>query len=190
MLFSPLSIAGAWLVEIQPHHDERGFFARTWCREEFAAHGICVNLEQANLSFNAQAGTLRGMHFSWPPSMEAKLVSCSRGRVHDVILDLRPTSATFAMHESVCLSADAHNAVLIPPGVAHGFQTLADESDVHYLMTERHRPDLAGGVRFDDPAFGIRWPRAVSVIAERDRTYPNFDAEAHRRRMSVLDSGA
>lgn len=175
MIFTPLPIEGAWVIEVERHVDERGFFARTWCAQEFADHGIDSNMVQSSASWNSLAGTLRGMHFSRPPSREAKLVRCTRGRIHDVILDLRPESASFGRHHSVVLDEDQRNALYVPPGVAHGFQTLTDNCEVHYLMTEAHRPELASGVRHDDPAFGIDWPLRVTLISERDRGLPSFD---------------
>lgn len=183
MRFTPLAIDGAWSIQVEANADDRGFFARTWCREEFVAHGIAHGMVQASVSFNHRAGTLRGMHFSWPPAREGKLVSCNRGRIHDVLLDLRPASPSFGMHDSVELDPGRHDAVYVPPGVAHGFQTLADACEVHYMMTQTHLPQHAGGVRYDDPAFGIRWPLPVSAIAERDRICPDFDPEAHRARF-------
>lgn len=172
MIFEPLNVDGAFHVRIEPHADARGFFARLWCREEFLAKGIRIDIEQASISYNARAGTLRGMHFSRPPAREGKLVRCQRGRVHDVIVDLREDSPTFMQHAAIELQASAHNAVWIPPGVAHGFQTLEDDTEVFYQMSEAYRPELADGVRYDDPALGIRWPLPVSVIAERDANYP------------------
>jgi dTDP-4-dehydrorhamnose 3,5-epimerase len=174
LIFESTPIPGAFVVRPEPHEDERGFFARVWCRDEFAAHGIEVDMVQANISHNRRAGTLRGMHFSRSPSREGKLVRCPRGRVHDVLLDLRADSPARLTHFAIELDAQTHCAVYVPPGVAHGFQTLADDSDVFYLMSEAYRADLADGVRYDDPAFGLRWPVPVSVIADRDRTYPDF----------------
>lgn len=174
MIFEPLPIPGAMLIGIEPHADERGFFARLWCREEFASKGIDIHVEQASLSHNRTSGTVRGMHLARPPAQEGKLVRCQRGRVHDVLLDLRPESAQYMHHVAVELDASRHNAVWIPSGVAHGFQTLEDDSDVVYMMSESYRHELATGVRFDDPAFGIRWPLPVSVIADRDRHYPDY----------------
>lgn len=180
MKFVPLDIAGAWEVRVERHDDERGYFARLWCREEFGAAGIDSDLVQASASFNRVAGTVRGMHFSLPPAREGKLVRCAVGEVHDVVLDLRPGSTTFGQHRFVVLTQDEQNALYIPPGVAHGFQTLVDGATVHYMMTERYRPELAAGVRYDDPAFAIRWPLGVAVISERDRSYPDFDQVAHK----------
>lgn len=174
MRFSALPVVGAWLVQIDPHRDDRGFFARLWCRDEFAARGIDIDLPQASLSSNRVAGTLRGMHFARAPAREGKLVRCQRGSVHDVIVDLRHDSATYLCHAAVELSAARHESIWIPPGVAHGFLTLEDDTEAIYLMSESYRPGLADGVRFDDPTFGIRWPRPVAVISERDRTYPDY----------------
>jgi dTDP-4-dehydrorhamnose 3,5-epimerase len=180
MQFISLSIVGAWVIEAEHHADERGFFARTWCADEFADHGIESAMTQASVSFNHRAGTLRGLHYARPPAREAKLVRCVRGRIHDVMVDLRPQSHTFCEHVAVVLDADRHNAVYIPPGVAHGFQTLEDKCEVQYMMTQAYQPDLADGVRFDDPAFSIRWPLPVTVMSERDRRYPDLDLRAHR----------
>jgi dTDP-4-dehydrorhamnose 3,5-epimerase len=184
MIFAPTTIAGAWVVELDRRVDERGYFARVWCAEEFERHGLPPELRQGSVSHNARAGTLRGMHFQWPPSAEGKLVRCEAGAVHDVILDLRPESATFMRHVGIVLDAEAGRAVYIPPGCAHGFQTLHDDTRVLYLMTDVYAPELADGVRYDDAAFGIRWPLPVSMIAARDAAYPDFDATAHRARFA------
>lgn len=178
MKFSATPIDAAKLVQVERHEDERGYFARIWCREEFRAQGIDVELLQASVSRNRRRGTLRGMHFTRAPSHEAKLVRCSRGRVHDVILDLRPGSPSFLKHFAVTLDADEHNALYIPQGVAHGFQTLVDDCEVTYMMTDVYRPELADGVRHDDPSFGIAWPLEVTCIAERDRSYPDYRVES------------
>jgi dTDP-4-dehydrorhamnose 3,5-epimerase len=172
--FEATPLPGAFLVEIERLEDERGFFARTWCRDEFRARGIEVDMVQASVSHNRKAGTLRGLHYALPPSTEAKLVRCARGRVHDVLLDLRRDSPSYRRHMGVTLDAERRNAVYIPHGLAHGFQTLVDDCDVLYMMTDFYRPELAAGVRFDDPAFGIEWPLEVTCIAERDRTYPLY----------------
>ncbi len=185
MIFRPTPIPGAQVIELERWSDERGFFARSWCREEFARAGIDAEMVQASVSHNRLAGTLRGLHFAWPPSREAKLVRCERGSVHDVILDLRPESPAFQRHFAVVLDDVQRNALYIPPGLAHGFQTLADDCGVLYMMTEAYRPELADGVRFDDPAFGIAWPRPVSSIAARDREYPGFDPARHASRYRL-----
>jgi dTDP-4-dehydrorhamnose 3,5-epimerase len=182
--FVTTPLPGAFLVEIDRREDQRGFFARLWCRNEFAAHGVASDMVQASMSHNVIAGTLRGMHFQWPPSREAKLVRCEHGRVHDVIVDLRPESATFMQHFAVTLDGHNRSALYIPPGFAHGFQTLQDNTDVVYMMSDFHRPDLADGVRFDDPAFGIRWPSPITCIADRDRSYPNFEPAVYAGRLA------
>ncbi len=190
MKLSPLPIAGCQLVTINRAADERGFFARLWCRNTFAQAGIAISIEQTSASFNHQAGTLRGLHFAWPPALENKLVRCARGRMHDVLLDLRPDAATFGQSLFVVLDADEHNALFVPAGVAHGFQTLADNTEVHYMMSEAYQAGLSDGVRYDDPAFGIHWPLPVASLSDRDRAYPDFDAVLHRRRYAGALSGA
>lgn len=187
MKFTPLSVDGAWLVGVERHTDERGFFARTWCAQEFADHGVQSAMVQASASWNAVAGTLRGLHFSRPPAREGKLVRCVRGRVHDVIVDLRPGSNSFMQHAVVVLDDQLRNAVFIPPGVAHGFQSLLDDCEVHYLMTEEHRPELAEGVRYDDPAFAVAWPLPVTTISDRDLSFAAFDRERHRMLFANSD---
>jgi dTDP-4-dehydrorhamnose 3,5-epimerase len=185
-------IPGAYTVELERRSDERGFFARTWCRHEFARLGISFDMVQASVSHNRRRGTVRGLHFTWPPSREAKLVRCERGQVLDVIVDLRPDSPAFLRHVSVTLDDERLSALYIPPGVAHGFQTLAEDCTVLYMMTQAYRPELADGVRHDDPAFGVSWPLPVSCILERDRSYPDFDPAAHaaRYRSALEYAGA
>ena len=180
MNFHPTPIAGAFVVEPQRVEDERGFFARVWCESEFAQHGLKVSMLQASLSHNRSAGTIRGMHWSRDPAQEGKLVRCQNGRLLDVIVDLRPHQPSFLKHVAVELDDRSHRALYIPPGVAHGFQTLVDDCDVLYMMTEAYQPGLAAGARYDDPAFAISWPLPVSVISERDRTYPDFVAGPKR----------
>ena len=174
----PTPIRGAFLVEIEHRDDPRGFFARLWCREEFSAQGIPIDMVQASVSHNAVAGTVRGMHFQLPPSREGKLVRCERGRIHDVIIDLRPDAPTFTRHHAVTLDADSRNALYVPPGVAHGFQTLRDDCDVYYMMSDYYSPALQAGVRWNDAAFGIAWPIAKVTIHPRDAAYPDFDPGA------------
>ena len=174
MRFTRLGIPGAYLVDLEPHGDERGAFARTWCAREFAAAGIAAVPVQANLSWNPRRGTLRGLHWQAAPHAEAKLVRCVRGRIYDVLVDVRDDSHTWRQHVAVELAADARNAVFIPPGVAHGFLTLEDGCEVHYQMSEFHEPAAARGARFDDPAFGIVWPEPLAVVSERDRSWPDF----------------
>jgi len=182
MIFTATALPGAVVIEPEPVADQRGFFARAFCASEFTAHGLDPRVEQCNISFNAAAGTLRGLHFQHPPHAEAKLVRCTAGRVYDVIVDLRPQSPTFRHHVAVELSARTRTMLYVPEGCAHGFQTLADDSEVFYQMSAPFHAAAAAGVRWDDPAFGIAWPLPVSVISERDRRYADFDAGAWRGR--------
>jgi dTDP-4-dehydrorhamnose 3,5-epimerase len=184
VIFESTPLRGALVVRPERHEDERGFFARTWCRDDFAAHGMSIDMVQASISRNRRAGTLRGLHFARSPASEAKLVRCERGRIFDVIVDLRPGSPSYLMHLELVLDEEEGAALFVPAGVAHGFQTLADDSTVCYMMSEAYRPELADGVRYDDKAFGIKWPAPVSVITERDRSYPDFDADRHAARFA------
>lgn len=174
MRFVPLGVPGAFLVEIEPHADDRGAFARTFCAREFAAHGLADRWVQTSLSWNARRGTLRGLHWQAEPHAEAKTVRCVRGRIYDVLVDVRRDSHAFRQHVAVELDAERRNAVYVPPGVAHGFLTLEDESEVHYAMSEFHAPASARGARWDDPAFGVVWPQPVALVSERDRAWPLF----------------
>ncbi|MEQ1354548.1 MAG: dTDP-4-dehydrorhamnose 3,5-epimerase [Candidatus Acidiferrum sp.] len=174
MKFTETPLRGAFVIEQEPHHDERGFFARTFCAEEFAKHGLDSRVVQCNLSSNAKAGTLRGMHFQAPPASEAKLIRCVRGAIHDVVVDLRPQSATYRQHFALELSMENRRALFVPELFAHGFQTLTDEAEIEYQMSEYHTPDAARGFRYDDPAFAIRWPLEVSVISPKDLAWPPF----------------
>lgn len=174
MIFRESELAGAWLIDLEPIDDERGFFARTFCRVEFAAHGLETGVAQCNLSYNRHRGTLRGMHFQAAPGEEAKLVRCTRGAIFDVIVDLRPDSATYCRWVGVALSAAERRMLWVPQGLAHGFLTLEDHAEVCYQMSAPFRPELARGVRWNDPAFAIDWPEPPRVISERDRSYPDF----------------
>lgn len=175
MIFTETAIPGVHAIEPERLRDERGFFARTWCEREFAAHGLDPGLRQCNISFNPRRGTLRGMHYQAPPFAEAKLVRCTRGAILDVALDLRPGSATFQRHVAVELTGENRRMLYIPEGVAHGFQTLEDDTEVFYQMSQFYSPDHGRGVRWDDPAFGIDWPPAEHrILSDRDRSYPDF----------------
>lgn len=174
MRFEPTPLAGAVVVELERRTDDRGFFARAFCRDEFVAAGLPAEFVQQSVSFNARRGTLRGMHFQAAPREEPKLVRCTQGAILDVIVDLRRDSPTHRRWFAIELSADNHRALYIPPGLAHGFQTLADASEILYQMAERYVPDLARGVRWNDPAFGIAWPIADPFMSERDATYPDY----------------
>ena len=174
MRFTETKVAGAYLIEPEPIADERGFFARTWCREEFAANGLDPELAQANISFNIRKGTLRGLHYQEVPHAEAKLVRCTTGAIFDVAVDLRSGSPTYLGWFGAELSDDNRSMLYVPEGCAHGFLTLTDGAEVAYQMSAPYAPEAARGVRFDDPAFGIEWPGEVVVINQRDRTYPDF----------------
>lgn len=175
MRFEALDIPGAVLIEIERKADPRGFFARSFCAQEFAGEGLPEHFVQCSISYNERRGTLRGMHFQWPPSREGKLVRCVRGRIFDVLIDLRPGSPAYLQHRAVVLDEDERNAVFIPPGIAHGFQTLVDRTEVFYQMTDFFAPDLNSGVRWDDPVFGISWPIPGPTLSERDAACAQFD---------------
>ena len=166
MILTPTEIAGVVHVVVEPHADERGFFARTFCAREFEAAGMRPVVAQASTSFNFRTGTLRGLHFQRPPAAEAKLVRCTRGRVYDVAVDLRPGSPTHLRHVGVVLDADERNARYVPEGCAHGYLTLTDAAEVAYQVSEFYTPGVEGGLRWDDPALGIAWPGEVRVISE------------------------
>lgn len=175
MRFIETPLPGVWLIEPETHRDERGFFARTWCEREFREHGIAMTIRQCNLSGNRARGTLRGMHFQASPHAEAKVVRCLRGAIHDVILDLRPDSHTFKRHASFELSEDSGRMLYVPPGFAHGYQTLTDDTLVYYQMSEFYVPEAQRGVRWDDPAFAIAWPPVEArIVSARDRAFPDF----------------
>ncbi|MCE7985805.1 MAG: dTDP-4-dehydrorhamnose 3,5-epimerase [Caldilinea sp. CFX5] len=175
MIFEATKLSSAYLIRMERLSDNRGFFARAWCQREFEAHGLNPRLVQCNVSYNEKAGTLRGMHYQVEPQAEAKLVRCTNGAIYDVIIDLRPTSPTFMQHIGVTLTADEHTMLYVPEGCAHGFLTLEDHTEIFYQMSEFYMPTAARGFRWDDPAFAITWPRAITVISGRDATYPNFN---------------
>jgi dTDP-4-dehydrorhamnose 3,5-epimerase len=174
VLFEELPVVGAYLVEVEPHRDERGFFARTWSADEFRSRGLNPALVECSISFNDLAGTLRGMHFQTAPHEEAKLVRCTQGSIFDVVIDLRPASPTYRGFASLGLSAADRKALYVPEGCAHGFQTLEDDTEVLYQISHAHVPEAANGVRWDDPAFAIPWPRPPSRLSRRDAEYPDF----------------
>ena len=174
LIFIPTSIQGVLLIELEKREDERGFFARTYCEQEFAARGLKTRFVQCSVSFNRRSGTLRGMHYQAAPFEETKLVRCTRGAIFDVIVDLRRDSSTFKGHLAVTLSVENGKALYIPEGIAHGFQTLEDDTEVSYQISRFYSPEHARGVRWDDPAFDIPWPPAQRIIIERDRQYPSF----------------
>ena len=172
MIFRETKLKGVFIIELERIEDERGFFARTFCRKEFEAHGLNPNLVQCSVSFNKKKGTLRGMHYQVAPHQEAKLVRCTMGAIYDVLLDLRPGSPTFKQWVSVELTDENQLIVYIPEGLAHGFQTLRDNTEVSYQVTEFYHPHCATGVRWDDPTLAIQWPLAEPIISERDKGLP------------------
>jgi dTDP-4-dehydrorhamnose 3,5-epimerase len=176
MIFKETNLPGVFEIRLEPSHDGRGFFARSWCQREFENYRLNRNVVQCNVSFNKLKGTLRGMHYQEAPKGEAKLVRCTSGSVYDVVIDLRADSPTFKRWISVTLTAEGRNMIYVPEGCAHGFLTLEDETEVFYQMSEFYTPELARGVRWDDPAFQIVWPEKIEVISERDRTYADFEA--------------
>jgi dTDP-4-dehydrorhamnose 3,5-epimerase len=174
MIFQETKLAGVFEIQIEAKADERGFFARTWCRQEFEGHGLNARLAQCSVSFNTRKGTLRGMHYQAAPFPERKLVRCTQGSLYDVVLDLREQSPTFKQWVGVTLDAEKRNMVYVAEGCAHGFITLEAETEICYQISEFFKPELSRGVRWNDEAFNIGWPVPVEVISERDRTYPDF----------------
>lgn len=174
MTFAETRLKGAFLIDLERHKDGRGFFARSWCKREFQAHGLNTSVVQCNISGNRSKGTLRGLHYQRSPHEEAKLVRCTRGAIYDVIVDLRPDSPTFRSYFAEILTAENHRMVYVPEGFAHGFLTLTDDTEIFYQMFQYYVPEAAAGVRWNDPAFGIAWLEPVMVISEQDQSYPDF----------------
>ena len=186
MIFTETRLQGAFLVDLEPRGDERGFFARAWCRNEFEARGLNVDLVQANVSFSRDRGTLRGLHFQREPHAETKLVRCTRGAIYDVIVDLRPQSATYGEWIGVELTSDNHRMLYVPENFAHGFITLTDDVEVMYQVTAFYAPAAEGGLRYDDPALGIVWPEEVRVISDKDRSWPDFEPVRRAASLSAV----
>src|SRR5947209_4497957 len=170
--FKPTDVAGATVIEPLLRQDHRGYFARAWCKNAFAEYGIDFAPVQANFGFSLRKGTLRGMHFQVEPALEAKLVSCTRGAIFDVVVDLRPESSTYLKWYGVELRADDHKMLYVPERCAHGYQTLEDNTELFYLTSQYYSPNAARGVRFDDPAFGIKWPLPPAAMSEQDINWP------------------
>jgi len=190
MIFSETRLAGAYLIDVEKRADERGFFARTWCRAEFAERGLETEFAQHSVSFNATSGTLRGLHFQRPPHGETKLVRCLRGALYDVIVDLRAESPTFRQWAAFELTADSRSTLYIPTGFAHGFQTLEPETEVSYMISAAYAPDAGWGLRYDDPSLGIEWPLPPSCLSERDRSWPYLDSSGNPISRSLADEHA
>jgi dTDP-4-dehydrorhamnose 3,5-epimerase len=177
MKFEATKLGGVFVIEVEPFEDARGFFARSWSEQEFAAQGLNTQLAESTISFSKRAGTLRGMHLQSAPHAQVKLVRCTMGAIYDVVIDLRPESPTFKQWVPVELTAANRRQLYVPESCAHGFQTLVDDTEICYFMTEVYAPQCERGVRWDDPAFGIEWPPCVAgerIIIERDRQYPDF----------------
>lgn len=174
MIFTATQLTDAWLIKIEPREDERGFFARIWCRHELAGHGLDTEIAQESLSVNRHRGTMRGLHFQRPPHEETKIVRCTRGGIFDVIVDLRPRSRSYLHWQGFELTADNRQSLYVPKGFAHGFQTLTDDAEIVYQISEFYAPNSAAGYRYDDVAFSIAWPLPVTVISERDLSWPVF----------------
>jgi dTDP-4-dehydrorhamnose 3,5-epimerase len=172
MRFTETDVVGAKVIDPSPHEDARGRFMRAWCAREFAEHGLDFSPVQANMGFSIRKGTVRGMHFQESPALEAKLVRCTRGAIFDVVLDVRPGSASYCKWYAAELSAENGRMLYLPEGCAHGYQTLEDGTEMHYMASEYYTPSAARGVRFDDPAFGIQWPLAAAVVSEQDLAWP------------------
>jgi len=174
MIFTETKIKGVYIIEPELLTDERGFFARSFCKEEFRKQGLDFDIVQCNISYNAKKGTLRGLHYQVSPFEEAKIVSCTKGAIYDVVVDLRKDSPTFRQWHSEKLSADSYRVLYIPKGCAHGFQTLIEDCVVYYEMGECYHPECAQGLRWNDPVIGIVWPVPVSMISEKDQRYTDF----------------
>ena len=174
MKFIETPLYGAYIIEIEPVMDERGFFARSWCREEFEALSLNTSIAQCGISYNLLKGTLRGLHYQESPFEEAKLVRCTRGAIYDVIADIRPSSPTYKKWSAFELTAQNHRTLYVPEGFAHGFQSLEDETEVFYQLSEFYHPEAARGIRWDDPLFNFDWPLEGRIISERDLRFPDF----------------
>jgi dTDP-4-dehydrorhamnose 3,5-epimerase len=187
MRFTETRLAGAFLIDLERREDNRGFFARTFCQNEFAEHGLNTTIAQANLAFNRYKGTLRGMHFQFPPKAESKLVRCPRGGIVDIIVDLRPESPTYLEHIAVELNEENGTALYVPERFAHGYQVLADNTETTYQVGEFYAPETEGGLRYDDPRLGLAWPLPVAEMSEKDDAWALLDEYEPelKRRMSL-----
>ena len=189
MIFTETRLKGAFIIDLEPREDERGFFARTFCQREFEDRGMKPTIVQASIATNRRKGTLRGMHFQYPPAAETKIVRCTRGAILDIIVDLRPESPTYLEHVAVELSAENMRALYVPERFAHGYQTLQDNTDASYQMSERYTPSAEGGLPHDDPRLALNWPLPVTVISARDCNFQplaEIEGELRRRMLSPL----
>ncbi len=177
MRFTTTPLAGAWVIDSDPHKDDRGWFMRVWCAEEFSEHGIEFKPVQANMGLSLHKGTIRGLHFQKAPALEAKLIRCTRGSIFDVAIDIRPESSTYGKWYGIELSSENNRMLYVPEGYAHGYQTLQDSTEIYYLTSQYYTPKLSFGVRFNDPLFCIKWPLAVTMVSEQDRNWPLIKSE-------------
>jgi dTDP-4-dehydrorhamnose 3,5-epimerase len=186
MIFKETKLKGAFVIDIERHEDSRGFFARAFCQHEFKAHGLKPIIAQANIAFNRQKGTLRGMHFQFPPAAETKLVRCIRGEIVDIIVDLRPESVTYLEHIAVELTAQNFRALYVPERFAHGYQTLQDDTETSYQVGEFYAPECEGGLLYNDPRLGLQWPLPIAVVSEKDQGWRPVDQQGLelKQRMS------
>jgi dTDP-4-dehydrorhamnose 3,5-epimerase len=188
VIFTETKLSGSFILDLERREDNRGFFARAFCQDEFTGHGLKPVIAQANIAFNKRKGTLRGMHFQFPPAAETKLVRCTRGAIIDIIVDLRPESTTYLEHVAVELSADNHRALYVPERFAHGYQVLEDVTETSYQVGEFYTPEAEGGIRYDDPRLGLTWPLPVAEITEKDRAFPLLsDSEPEIARRMTLE---
>jgi dTDP-4-dehydrorhamnose 3,5-epimerase len=187
MIFTETRLAGAFILDIEARADARGFFARTFCKREFVAQGLNYNVAQCNISFNRRRGTVRGLHFQFPPSAETKLVRCTRGAMFDVIVDLRPESPTYLEHAAVELTAENRRTLYVPERFAHGYQVLEDDTEAVYQVGEFYTPQMESGLRYDDPRLAIAWPLPLTDLSDKDRVWPLIDAvePGLRQRMTL-----
>src|SRR6201987_1416751 len=175
MIFTETKLKGAYIIDLDRRPDGRGFFARAFCQDEFRDHGLKPVIAQANLASNVKRGTIRGMHFQYPPAAETKLVRCTRGAILDIIVDLRPESATYLQHVSVEFSEENHRPLYVPERFAHGYQTLRDNTDTSYQVGEFYTPEVEGGLMYNDPRLGLKWPMPVTVISDKDQKFELLD---------------
>ena len=187
MIFTETALKGAFLIDIEPRNDDRGFFTRAFCQKEFEEHGLKPTIAQANLAFNHHKGTVRGMHFQFPPAAETKTVRCTRGAIVDIIVDLRPESPTYLQHIEVELTEDNHRAIYVPERFAHGYQVLCDKTETSYQVGEFYTPGSEGGLMYNDPRLGLSWPLPLTVISEKDQSWSLLEVQEAdlKRRMSL-----
>ncbi len=185
MIFTETKLKGAFVIDVERREDSRGFFARAFCQHEFEEHGLKPIIAQANIAFNNKAGTIRGMHFQFPPVAETKLVRCTRGAILDIIVDMRPESPTFLEHISVELTEDNYRALYVPERFAHGYQVLRDNTDTSYQVGEFYTPGCEGGLHFNDPRLGLKWPLPVSVISDKDRIWKQLSQQEEEIKVKM-----